>query len=355
MSGYILVYNEFPYHPMSKKTVSTILQLIIFLGLGIGLILWRYNAMNETEKTAMFDAFTHVRWWFGLPIFIIGFLSHFFRALRWKLLLQPLQIFPSTANITFSVLIGYLANTLVPRLGEVAKCTVLAKYEKVPADKLVGTIIAERAFDLVCLVIILFITLGLQYDIIYPFARDLYLKLFTDSSGNFIWLRIIIASGVILLGILAIVLLYRKIKNSKIGHIIKGIGEGLKAIGQVKNKGLFLLHTVLIWSMYTLAVVVGFYALPETEHITPLAGLAVITFGSVGMIATPGGIGAYPVIVAQVLLLYGLSEGIGLAYGWVSWAAQTAIVIVLGLIALILLPIYNRNRDAQAQKGFSTE
>jgi uncharacterized protein (TIRG00374 family) len=339
---------------MSKKTVSTILQLIIFLGLGVGLIVWRYNAMSIKEKTEMFEAFKHVRWIYGIPILIIGFCSHFFRALRWKLLLQPLQIFPSVPNITFSVLIGYLANTLVPRLGEVAKCTVLAKYEKVPADKLVGTIIAERAFDLVCLVIILFITLGLQYDIIYPFARDLYLKMFTDSSGNFIWLRIIVAVGIAVAGILAVVFLYRRIKSSRIGHIIKGIGEGLKAIGQVKNKGLFLLHTVLIWSMYTLAVIVGFYALPETEHITPLAGLAVITFGSVGMIATPGGIGAYPVIVAQVLLLYGISEGVGSAYGWVSWAAQTAIVLLLGLIALILLPIYNRNRDAQAQKGFST-
>ncbi|PSK95027.1 lysylphosphatidylglycerol synthase transmembrane domain-containing protein [Taibaiella chishuiensis] len=333
---------------MSKKTASTILQLIVFLGLGVALILWRYQAINETEKKAMFEAFSHVRWWLGVPILVIGFLSHLFRALRWKQLLQPLDIYPSVPNITFSVLIGYLANALVPRLGEVAKCTVLAKYEKVPADKLVGTIIAERAFDLVCLVLILFITLGLQYNIIYPFARDLYMKLFTDSSGNFIWLRIVIALAIALGGILAIVLLYRKIKNSKVGHIIKGIGEGLKAIGQVKRKGVFLLYSLLIWSMYTLAVVVGFYALPETEHITPLAGLAVITFGSVGMIATPGGIGAYPVIVAQVLLLYGISEGIGLAYGWVSWAAQTAIVVLLGLLSLILLPLYNRNQNAKA-------
>lgn len=333
---------------MSKKTASTILQLIVFLGLGVALILWRYQAINETEKKAMFEAFSHVRWWLGVPILVIGFLSHLFRALRWKQLLQPLDIYPSVPNITFSVLIGYLANALVPRLGEVAKCTVLAKYEKVPADKLVGTIIAERAFDLVCLVLILFITLGLQYNIIYPFARDLYMKLFTDSSGNFIWLRIVIALAIALGGILAIVLLYRKIKNSKVGHIIKGIGEGLKAIGQVKRKGVFLLYSLLIWSMYTLAVIVGFYALPETEHITPLAGLAVITFGSVGMIATPGGIGAYPVIVAQVLLLYGISEGIGLAYGWVSWAAQTAIVVLLGLLSLILLPLYNRNQNAKA-------
>jgi uncharacterized protein (TIRG00374 family) len=339
---------------MSRKTLSTILQLIIFLGLGIGLIVWRYNAMNETEKNAMFEAFKHVRWIYGLPIFIIGFFSHFFRALRWKLLLQPLNIYPSTANTTFSVLIGYLANTLVPRLGEVAKCTVLAKYENVPADKLVGTIIAERAFDTICLLIIVLITLGVQYDIIYPLAHDLYMKIFTDASGNFIWLRILIALGVAVAGILALILLYRKIKNSKVGHIIKGLGEGLKAILLVKKKGLFLLHTVLIWSGYTGAVIVGFYALPETEHILPLAGLAVISFGSIGMIATPGGIGAYPVIVAQVLMLYGISEGIGLAYGWVSWAAQTAIILILGLASLILLPLYNRKKNEEIEEGIRT-
>lgn len=339
---------------MSKKTLSTILQLIIFLGLGIGLIMWRYNAMNETEKNAMFEAFKHVRWIYGLPIFVIGFCSHFFRALRWKLLLQPLKIYPSTANTTFSVLIGYLANTLVPRLGEVAKCTVLAKYEDVPADKLVGTIIAERAFDTICLLIIVLITLGVQYDIIYPLAHDLYIKIFTDTSGNFIWLRILIALGIAVAGILALVLLYRKIKNSKVGHIIKGLGEGLKAILLLKKKGMFLLYTILIWTGYTGAVVVGFYALPETEHIVPLAGLAVISFGSIGMIATPGGIGAYPVIVAQVLILYGLSEGIGLAYGWVSWAAQTAIILILGLAALILLPLYNRKKNEEIEEGIRT-
>lgn len=332
---------------MSKKTASTILQLIIFLGLGMGLVVWRYNAMGQTEKEDMFAAFQHVRWWYAIPIFSIGFLSHYFRALRWKLILEPLGIRPSTANTTFSVLIGYLANALVPRLGEVAKCTVLAKYEKVPADKLVGTIIAERAFDMVCLILILFITLGLQYDVIYPFARDLYTKIFTDASGQFIWARILIALGIMVAGIVAVIILYRNIKNSKVGHIIKGIGEGLKAIALVKKKGLFLLHTLLIWGSYIGSVVVGFHALPETEMVPVLAGLAVISFGSIGMIATPGGIGAYPVIVAQVLLLYGLSEGIGLAYGWVSWAAQTTIIIILGLASLVLLPLYNRNKSKE--------
>lgn len=332
---------------MTKKTASTILQLVIFLGLGIGLIVWRYNDMSDTEKRQMFAAFGHVRWVYSIPILMIGFLSHFFRALRWKMLLRPLDIHPTTANTTFSVLIGYLANTLVPRLGEVAKCTVLAKYEKLPAEKLVGTIIAERAFDLVCLVVIAFITLGLQYDIIYPYAERIYLDLFTDKTGHFIWARILILLMVAIAGSLAVAVLYRKIKNSKLGHIIKGIGEGLKAIGLVRNKILFLLYTLLIWTMYTGAIVVGFYALPETEQLRPVAGLAVITFGSLGMIATPGGIGVYPEIVAKVLTFYGIANVYGFAYGWVSWGAQTAIVLLLGLASLALLPVYNRRSHAQ--------
>ncbi len=328
---------------MSRKTVSTLLQLIIFLGLGIALIVWRYNAMSDTDKQEMFEAFRHVRWIYAFPILIIGFLSHLFRALRWKLLLQPLNIFPSTANITFSVLIGYLVNTLVPRLGEVAKCTVLAKYEDVPADKLVGTIIAERAFDMVCLILMMLLTLALQYNVISPFARDLYYRMFTDAAGNFIWLRIVMALVAMGIVVIATVLLYKKIKDSKVGHIIKGIAEGLKAIALIRKKGSFMLYTLLIWGMYVSSAILGFYAIPATEMVPPLAGMAIITFGSIGMIATPGGIGAYPVIVAQVLLLYGITEGVGLAYGWVSWAGQTAVVLLLGLSALVLLPLYNRS------------
>jgi uncharacterized protein (TIRG00374 family) len=332
---------------MTKKNKSTILQLILFLGVAVGLIVWRYNEMSEKDKTAMFSAFGHVRWIYLLPIFIISFLSHYFRSLRWKQLLEPLSIFPSTANTLFSVLIGYLVNTLVPRLGEVAKCTVLAKYEKVPVDKLVGTIIAERAFDTVCLLIIILLTLALQYDIIYPFASEIYHKAFFDATGNFIWMRITIAVGIVIICIVALALLYKKIKKSKVGLIIKGIADGLKAIALVKNKWKFILNSILIWVCYTVAVVVSFMALPETENLPMLAGLSVICFGSIGMIVSPGGLVVYPEIVAKVLKLYGLGLGVGLAYGWVSWTVQTIIIIILGLIALLLLPIYNRTKHAQ--------
>lgn len=330
---------------MSKKTISTIIQLIVFLGLGFALMFWRYNAISDKDKADMFEAFGHIRWGWTAPLLVVGFLAHFFRALRWKMLMQPLKFFPSTANTVFAVLIGYLANALIPRLGEVAKCTILAKYEKVPADKLVGTIIAERAFDMVCLVALLFLTLFFQFDIIYPFAQNLAAKIFFDDNGQLKWLHFGITLGVLVLLVVVFIRLFKRIKSSKIGKIIQGIGDGLKAIGQIKNKGRFLILSFLIWFMYAGLIIIGFWAMPEMSGITLLASLAILTFGSVGMIATPGGIGAYPVIIAEVLILYGISSGIGFAYGWVSWAGQTAIVVVLGLASLILLPLYNRNKN----------
>lgn len=332
---------------MNKKNRSTLLQLIIFLGLAAALMIWQYNEMSEKDRMSMFEAFSHVRWIYLLPIFAIAFFSHYFRSLRWKQLLEPLSIFPSTTNTVLSVLIGYLVNTLLPRFGEVAKCTILAKYEKVPADKLIGTIIAERAFDMVCLLVIIFLTLVLQYDIIYSVADEIYHKIFFDATGHFIWMRITVALGILAIGIIALVLFYKKIKNSKIGHVIKGVGDGLKAIAQVKNKWKFFLNTILIWGCYTLSAIVSFQALPETESLPMLAGLSIIAFGSIGMILTPGGISAYPYIVGKILVLYGLTSGVSNAYGWVSWGAQTLIIITLGLIALILLPIYNRTRHAK--------
>jgi len=233
----------------------------------------------------------------------------------------------------------------------VAKCTILAKYEKVPADKLVGTIIAERAFDVVCLVVLLFLTLLFQFDIIYPFAQKLGAKIFLDDTGAVKWLHFGVAIVALLAVIVIFIRLFKKIKSSKIGQIIQGIGDGLKTIGQIKNKGRFLLLTFLIWFMYAGLIIIGFWAMPEMSGITLLASLAILTFGSVGMIMTPGGIGAYPVIIAEVLILYGISSGIGFAYGWVSWAGQTAIVVILGLASLILLPLYNRNKDNEQQTG----
>ena len=329
---------------MKRKTVVTILQIIFFTGLAIFLIVWQMRQMNASEKAEMFSSMQEVRYWYMIPVFVVGFFSHFFRALRWKLLLEPLSIRPTTANTFFAVMIGYLVNSFLPRFGEVAKCTVLAKYEKVPADKMVGTIVAERAFDLACLIIVIMLSVGLQANIIGTYAIQKWQALQAAKGHTLLYVLI----GFVVLTVLFL-LFYQRIKRTKVGAAIKGIGDGVKSIMHMKRRWLFLFYTSGIWASYLFMILLGFWAMPATDSLGPLAALTILAFGSISVIITPGGIGAYPPIVAAILVLYGINLPEGNAFGWVAWSVQTGVILVLGLLSLILLPIYNRTtHDAQA-------
>jgi glycosyltransferase 2 family protein len=328
-----------------KKILLTILQYVIFFGLGGLLIWWQYGKLTPNDKTEIFASFSQVRdrLWLLIPVLVIGFLSHLFRALRWKLLLEPLKLKPTTANITFAVLIGYLVNLLVPRMGEVARCTILARYEHEPVDKIVGTIVAERSFDIFCLLLVIVLAFVLQIDIASDYFYEQLARSGIKGSSIAIFFGGLIAFFALL------VFIYKRNKKTKVGHFISGIWYGVLSIKFMHKKGQFLLYTLLIWVCYLSLVFIGFKAISATEHLGWLPALSVLVFGSIGMIATPGGIGAYPIAVQSVLVkLYAVKASYALAFGWVSWMAQTVIVLVLGVMALILLPLYNVKPHGQA-------
>jgi uncharacterized protein (TIRG00374 family) len=326
-----------------KKALITILQYVIFLGLGIAIVAYMWHQLSKDEISEILDSIKSVHLLLLIPIFFVGFLSHFFRAIRWKLLLDTLRIHPTTVNVTLAVLIGYVTNLMLPRAGEVAKCTILAKYEKVPADKMVGTIVAERAFDILCLLIVVALAFILQGSYISDYARA-HLSSHMASKRN----ALIITVLVILAIIFSLIFIYRRNKQSKVGVFIKGMGDGVRAIIHMRKRRAFIGYTFLIWIMYLLQVYMGFKCLSATADLSVLAALVVLVFGSVGMITTQGGIGAYPFLVAQILLAYNVKNTAGLAFGWLAWVVQTGIIVILGVLALIILPIYNRNKYAQS-------
>lgn len=331
---------------MKKKTAFLLLQYAIFFGLGFALIYWQYAKLNAQDISDLQASLHQVaeRWWIIIPIVIIGFLSHFFRALRWRLLLEPLQLRPTIVNAAGAVFIGYLTNLLLPRMGEIAKCTVVAKYEDEPADKIIGTIVAERAFDLICLLLITLLTFAVQSTLVADYLHYLTSKMDAKAVTRSVLLGIVGLVAFILL----LVFIYKKNKSGKVGQFIKGMAEGLNAILQMKKRTLFVAYTLLIWGAYLSLIYIGFWALPATEHLGIGAALSVLVFGSLGMIVTPGGLGAYPQAIQMVLaMLYAVKSSFGLAFGWISWLAQTLIIILFGLISFLILPLYNKNRDGQ--------
>ena len=330
-----------------KKRIITLLQYLFFISLGVFFV-WL------TVKDITAQEWQHIRWslinsrrWLFFPALIMLLLAHFSRALRWKILMEPLGYSPSTFNVFSVVMIGYLVNAGVPRLGEVVKCTLLSRYEKVRADRLVGTIVVERAMDLICLIIVFILALLFQGQIIGHHVSLLFNKFFQDNTGHFSSTKLLIVLGSILFVVLIIYFLLKRFGHidivAKIKNVLIGIVHGLSSIRFIKHKGLFLFHTILIWTLYLLSTTVGIYALRETGDLGIGAGLTTLAVGSVGMIISPGGIGAYPLFVANLIGLYGVDvKTTGMALGWMLWAFQTVVILVGGIIFTILFSFYNK-------------
>ena len=330
-----------------KKALITILKYALFLGLGIWITYHMlFHELTTTQRSALVDAIESVDPWYLIPIFICAFFSHYFRALRWRYLLASIDLHPTTVNTMFAVMIGYITNLALPRAGEVAKCTVLAKYEKMPAHKMVGTIVAERAFDILCLLIIMLGTFLLEMRRINDYVAGKMGELTKKIEGHE-RLLLIILLVFIAVNIVAVIL-YRRHRETKFGQLMKEMNHGILSIIHMDKKWQFLGYTVLIWLMYALQIFIGLRSLHDTHSLSFMAALVVLVYGSIGLIITPGGIGLYPYLVAQILSgPYHISDVPAQAFGWIAWAVQTCVILILGVISLLFIHTYNKKRDAQ--------
>jgi uncharacterized protein (TIRG00374 family) len=310
--------------------------------------------LSTGEKQEIFDSFKQANYWWILLTIVLGILSHTSRTLRWSMLLKPMGYNPKFKNVFLAVLISYFANLALPRLGEISRCGILARYEKIPFQKSFGTVVAERAFDLITFVFLFFLNLALQFNKVHGYIDQ---KVYTPISEKFSGLSL---SGYLLytligLVIVVIVLLIYLRKNfshkrfyQKIKNVILGFLEGLKSLLKVKRPGLFLLHTVIIWFLYFIMTYIVFQCLPETASLSLGAGFAVFIFATIGIMIVQGGIGIYPAIVAETLFIYNIAETKGYAMGWLLWSGQTLMIIIAGIISLIILPLINKSKNVEA-------
>jgi glycosyltransferase 2 family protein len=331
-----------------KKKLLTALQYLLFLGLGVFLVWWSIDKMSEEDLRECKEALVSARYVLIFPVFIIISASHVSRAMRWKLLMKPMGYHPSLLNTFFAVMVGYLANLAFPRLGEVLKCTILARYEKVPAEKLVGTILVERVVDVLCLLGVFAITIFTQYDLIGQFAKETIRENFLAGGIKALMIKLGVLVAVLVLLYFVARYIFRKYSHKGFIVRIKGMFEGVKAgltsVGKMENKWAFIFHSVFIWCCYVGGTYLGFLATAGTDNLPFMVAFPVLAFASIGMIITPGGIGAYPRFVQAVLVLYGVNKGIAYANGTLQWMAQCVIILVVGFVCLALMPYFNKKK-----------
>jgi uncharacterized protein (TIRG00374 family) len=324
-----------------KTKIIQFLKFSIPLGLGVFLIWLSFRKLTPNDFEAIRLSFKNANYFWIIVSIILAILSHVSRAWRWKYTLEPLGYYPHFLNSFMAVMIGYLVNLGVPRMGEVSRAAAITKYENIPFNKAFGTIIAERVADSILLLTLIFAVIVIQISKL----KELIL---TFLEGINIYKLIFGAFAILLIVYLFLKFIQRsKIKFFiKIREFISGLIEGVKSILHMKDSKKFIFHTFLIWGLYFLMFYLAMFAIPEIQHI-PLGGvLTAFVIGGISIAVTNGGIGAYPLGVALILGMYGVPELQGLAFGWIVWTAQTLMIIVLGGLSFIFMPIYNKRLNA---------
>ena len=335
-----------------KKHLSNFVKLGISMGIGVSLVIWFLGQMSDADKQHVIEDIKRANYFWVILAPVLGFVSNYFRTERWRSLLRPLGHNPGFLNTFLSVMTMYFLNLFFPRLGEVSRCGILAKYENVPIDKAIGTMVLERLMDVVCIALIAGVLLIAEHD---KFIM-LYEQIVTNSKTTF---ADIIAKnqisdtvkysvvGAFMVAVLGFVIYqirkagFRNILNA-IQDRVMGLIRGIISIKDVESPFMFMFHTIMIWVCYYLMAYVGFRMFPETSGLSMLAGGVCLFFGGVAFSLTPGGLGLYPIFMQIILGLYGVAGSVAISFGLVVWSVQTGSVMVTGVISLILLAIINR-------------
>ena len=327
---------------MVKKALS-VFNYMIFLLLGV-LFLWL--VFRNLDGKEIMEQIVHADYLWIILCMGAGVLSHLARAARWNILINSMGHNTRLSTTFYAVMTGYLANTAVPRLGEVTRCGVLSKKQNIPFTALLGTVIAERIFDMIVMFLIIILVILFQLGVVGTFVdKYVFSPLFSNFENNLLPMLIVLV--IILLSILALILLWRKYRDrlkqfgfyGKLSHFGKGMVEGIKTIKRTKNKGGFLFYTVMIWGLYALMIYLPFHSLEATSHLNFVDALTVMSIGSLGIVApVPGGIGTFHFIVKAILFeLYGIDQASAASFATITHAAQTLMIIVVGGLSFLML------------------
>ena len=313
--------------------IKNYFKILLPISVGVFCIYFSFRNINFSDFTQYFFEINYT--WVAIGI-ILGALSHISRSYRWKYLINPLGYKLGFVNSVLAVFSAYLINYTIPRAGDLARATMISKYEKIPLEKTLGTIVAERAVDVICIIIIISIGLIIEFQRI----SEKIISLTQDTEISVI--LIYFGAFVILLFILNKILKKSKYYKS-IANFFSGIIEGLTVIFKMKKRNLFIFHSIFIWLMYILMFWATSKAFVELHEVTFFQLMISFTLAALSIMFSNGGIGIYPLAVEESLGWYGIQSTTGLAFGWVSWLSQTMMVVIFGGLSLFVLPFINRN------------
>ena len=321
-------------HPKIKQ----VLQVALSLGIALWIFWFLYRDIEFDQLQAQLAS---SNWfWILLSLFIAG-AGYWLRGWRWALLFrQETDQLPVSSNRAYhAVMVGYLVNLLIPRAGEVARCTVLTRNNGIPLGQAIGTVLVERSVDLLFLAGTIFIAFLLENELFISLAGQL-VNLNSLTSSLLDKLPVLLGGAAVFL--LFLYLLGRKFRNhglvNKFQLFFRQLLSGVRAIGHLKNPMGFWISSVIIWIIYFLTLYTVSQGIESAANLSGGQVLLVMVMGTIGMIApVQGGIGTFHALVAYILVVFGVPEADGKIFAAIIHGTQMLLVLGVGLISWILM------------------
>ena len=324
-----------------NKLIKKALKITLPLLLGGFVLYWVYRDFDFNRAKEVLLHGTN--WWWLSFSLLFGIFSHVVRGWRWKQVLEPLGENPRTSDCINSIFVGYAANLILPRIGEVSRCGILLKYDNISFAKSFGTVVTERLIDTLCILFITGFTFLVQMPIFFSFFQETGTKLSSFAHlFTSVWFYIII-----LCTIGVFILIYQLMRTFSFFDKVKGvmmhIWEGISSLRNVKSIPLFIFYTILLWICYFLHFYFTFYSFGFTEHLGVLAGLVMFVAGTFAVVVpTPNGAGPWHFAIISMMMLYGVNSTDAGIFALIVHSIQTFLVVLLGIYGCIALQLTNR-------------
>ncbi len=320
------------------------MKVALSLTLGGAILYWMYRDFdfNRVGQVMLHE----MDWTWMLLSLPFGVLAQAFRGWRWCQTLEPVGERPRRSVSLNSVFLSYAVSLVIPRIGEIARCGVLRRYDGVSFPKALGTVVTERAIDSLFIAIVALVTFVCEFRIFdIFFARtgtrlDTALSQFSTTG----WL-VTALCGIVAVGFCYYLIRQLSIYN-KVKDTFQGIWQGITSLRKVKNIPLFIFYTLAIWSCYFLHYYLTFFCFDATASLGMDCALVTFIVGSIAVIVpTPNGAGPWHFAVKTMLILYGVADTDALYFVLIVHSVQTLLVVLLGVYAWIALS-FTRIRQA---------
>lgn len=340
----------------NKSKVNTFVQLVIFVGLGVFFIWLSLHSLSKEDVRMIYQSMAVINnpysWCMLCLTAIAAIMADVARAERMRIQLQSMGHNVRRSMAFHSVMVCYLANLALPRLGEVLRCTFLQRFERVPFQKSLGAVLTERAVDVLCWAVMFLVAIAMNTGMLNQLVIDdntnMTIGMWMETKGlsvlgnYFIYILLAFIALIVLVGYLTRKWWMKSKLMMKVWDFILGIWQGFISIKNLPKPGLYVLWTALMWVFYLLGNLLCLYAFPFLNGAGVGAAFTVLTFSTIAFMVSQAGLGSYPLIVAGILMIYGADYTQGLAAGWIGWILQQVVVLVLGFASLILASFYKK-------------